>query len=174
MGTMNYSLSFVSDLPDPDAFHSLMFQYFSVVLPILENAGGPALSPLEMADSAIEHANELLPPKGRLLLATDETGALCGCGTIRMIRPDAGEMKKMFVRPDMQGSGLGRRLFEMRIEEVRKMGCRALYADTVRGNRPMLSMYEKFGFSYIDRYPENANPEEFAPFLVFLEYRFPD
>ena len=52
------------------------------------------------------------------------------------------------------------------------MGCRAVYADTYRGNRPMLNIYERHGFRHIPRYPENANPPEFEPYLVYLEYRF--
>jgi len=171
---MRYSLSFVTSLPDPGAFHQMMVQFFSIMAPKLAAAGGPDLSVEDLAAKALDRADQLCPPDGRLLLATDEDGALCGCGTIRRIRPDAAELKKMFVRPDMQGRGLGRHLFERRVNEARNMGCRTLYADTIRGNRPMLTMYETFGFSYIDRYPENANPEAYAPFLVFLEYTFPD
>ena len=59
------------------------------------------------------------------------------------------------------------------IDEARKMGCTTVYADTMKGNRAMLAMYEKFGFHYIPRYPENANPAELEPFLVYLEYRMP-
>jgi GNAT superfamily N-acetyltransferase len=127
-----------------------------------------------MVDSSIEHLDEMLPPNGRLALARSQDGRLMGCGALRQIRPDAVEMKRMFVRPEAQGHGLGRRLFEMRIAEAKKMGCRAIYADTVKGNRSMLSMYEKFGFQYIPRYPENANLPEHAPFMVFLEYRIPE
>ena len=75
----------------------------------------------------------------------------------------------MYVRPKARGLGLGRLLFEYRVEEARRMGCDTLYADTVKGNAPMLSMYEKFGFSYIPRYPENANGPELEPFLVYLK-----
>jgi hypothetical protein len=39
----------------------------------------------------------------------------------------------------------------------------------VKGNTAMLSMYEKFGFAYIRRYPENANVPELEPWLVYLE-----
>jgi hypothetical protein len=51
------------------------------------------------------------------------------------------------------------------------MGCTYLYADTVKGNRGMLSMYEKCGFDYIPRYPENANGSELEPYLVYLEHK---
>ena len=54
------------------------------------------------------------------------------------------------------------------------MGCKAVYADTVRGNRPMLSIYERFGFRYVPRYEGNANPPEMADHLVYLEYRLDD
>ncbi|MEM1430250.1 MAG: GNAT family N-acetyltransferase, partial [Pseudomonadota bacterium] len=60
----------------------------------------------------------------------------------------------------------------LRIEEAERMGCTTLYADTVKGNRAMLSMYERMGFSYIPRYPENANPPEWSDVLVYLQLQF--
>jgi GNAT superfamily N-acetyltransferase len=166
-------VSFVTKVRDLPAFGNLLTDYYRIALQKLEAAGGPTLRPEALAESSLDHLDEMLPPKGRLLLAHGGDGQLLGCGTLRWIRPDAVEMKRMFVRPEAQGLGLGQRLFEMRVEEARKMGCRAIYADTVAGNRPMLSIYERFGFTYIPRYPENANPPEFEPYLVYLEYRFP-
>jgi GNAT superfamily N-acetyltransferase len=166
-------VSFVTEVRDLPAFGNLLTDYYRIALQKLEAAGGPTLRPEALAESTLEHLDEMLPPKGRLVLAQGEDGRLLGCGTLRWLRPDAVEMKRMFVRPEAQGLGLGQRLFEMRIAEARKMGCRAIYADTVKGNRPMLSIYERFGFTYIPRYPENGNPPEFEPYLVFLEYRFP-
>lgn len=170
---MSVEISFVSGVRDIPAFRELLVDYYKIILKMFEAAGGPALVPEEMADSSIEHLDEMLPPDGRLALAHDAEGQLLGCGALRRIRPDAVEMKRMFVSPQAQGQGLGKRLFDMRIEEARKMGCRSVYADTAKGNRTMLTMYERFGFHYIQRYPENANPPEFEPYLVFLEYRFP-
>lgn len=167
-------VSFVTEVEDLSEFRNLLTDYYRIVLKALEAAGGPVLSPQELAESSLEHLDEMLPPDGRLVLGRGEDGRLLGCGTLRRIRPDAVEMKRMFVRPEAQGLGLGKRLFEMRIEEARNMGCRAVYADTAKGNRPMLSIYERFGFNYVPRYPENANPPEFEPYLVYLEYRFPE
>ena len=156
---MMIEVSFVSEVKNLSEFEELLFEYYSDVLQIAEAAGLPKLAPEDLVQSSVDHLDEMLPPNGRLL----------GCGTLRRIRSDAVEMKRMFVRPEARGNGLGQRLFEMRIEEARKMGCRAVYADTAKGNRPMLSMYERFGFHYIQRYPENANPIEFEPYLVNLE-----
>jgi len=170
---MSAKVSFVSEVKNIPEFRGLLIDYYKIISKTFEAAGGPVLVPEELVDSSIEHLDDMLPPEGRLALAESADGQLLGCGTLRRIRPDAVEMKRMFVRPEAQGQGLGRRLFEMRIEEAQKMRCRSVYADTARGNRSMLTMYEKFGFRYIQRYPENANPPEFEPYLVFLEYRFP-
>ena len=171
---MHIETSFVDSIDDPNAFEDLLRAYYRVVLQSFEAAGGPRLDPDALARGSLEHKEEYLPPRGRLLLARNADGRLMGCGTLRRVRDDAVEMKRMFVRPEAQGQGLGQRLFQMRMDEARAMGCRKVYADTARGNRPMLSIYERHGFAYIDRYPENANPEEFAPFLVFLEYVVPE
>jgi GNAT superfamily N-acetyltransferase len=170
---MNLNYSFVSRLPDPAAFEGFLRDYYTLMAKMLASAGGPALSPADLASDTLENIDELLPPNGRTLLVTDDDGALVGCGVIKMVRSDAAELKRLFIRPQARGSGLGRRLFEMRVEEARRMGCRTIYADTVRGNTAMLNMYEKFGFAYIPRYPENANAPELEPFQVASNIDFP-
>lgn len=168
---MSYKLEFVTTLPDAAAFETLMQEYYQVMVGKLVGAGGRDQSAAELAADTMAHLDELTPPKGRILLATQNDGKLIGCGVLRKIRADAAELKRMYVRPEAQGSGLGRQLFEMRIAEAQKMGCTALYADTIVGNTAMLSMYERYGFKYISRYPENANAVELDPYLVYLELR---
>lgn len=163
-------VSFVSKVTDVAAFEELMLHFYKEVLKAFETEGGPVLSPEDLARDSIQNLDKLLPPEGRLALARGRSGRLLGCGAMRRIRQDAVEMKHMFVRPEAQGHGLGRRLFEMRLEEAKVMGCRTVYVDTAKGNRVMLSMYEKHGFQYIPRYPENANPPEYEPYLVFMKF----
>ncbi|SMP36055.1 GNAT family N-acetyltransferase [Shimia sagamensis] len=168
---MPVTLEFVSALPDPAAFEALMQEYYTIMTSKLTDVGGPQLSAANLAQDTMCHMEDLLPPHGRTLLAHDETGRLIGSGVIRKVRPDAAELKRMFVHPEAQGLGLGRKLFEMRIDAAREMGCTTLYADTVKGIRAMLSMYERLWFDYIPRYPENGNPPELDPYLVYLERR---
>ncbi len=164
---------FVSDLPDPEAFEALLLDYYGHIERMILDAGGPHLTAAGMTADSLAHLSDMLPPNGRLALACAPDGRLLGCGALRFI-PGGAEMKRMFVRPEAQGRGLGRKLFEMRISEARRMGRPALYADTVKGNRPMLSLYESYGFAYIPRYEGNGNPVELDPYLVYLEYRFPE
>src|SRR5437660_5662903 len=49
------------------------------------------------------------PPEGRLLLAF-ENERLAGCIALRKIADDVCEMKRLFIRPALQGNGLGRQL----------------------------------------------------------------
>lgn len=168
MGPKN---EFVYTLPDPLAFEGLMREYYQVMIDKLVNAGGPPHSAVDLAADTMTHLDDLTPPDGRILLATQDNGALIVCGVFRKIRPDAAELKRMYVRPEAQGLGLGRQIFERRIAEAHNMGCKVLYADTVTGNTSMLSMYEKFGFKYISHYSENANGPELEPYLVYLEHR---
>jgi GNAT superfamily N-acetyltransferase len=168
---MAHKLEFVTELPDPAAFEALMREFYTVMVGKLAAAGGPNPSPADLAARTMSQLDELLPPIGRLLLATGDAGTLTGCGVLRLIRPDAAELKRMYVRPEARGQGLGRRLFEMRIAEARAMGCTTLYADTIRGNSAMLTMYERYGFEYTARYPGNANGPELHPYLVYLEHR---
>ncbi len=167
---MSIEISFVSQVTDLAEFEALLLEYYTDVLQIARTAGLPELAPEDMAHSSMEHLADMLPPHGRLALARSQDGELVGCGTLRRIRPNAVEMKRMYVSPAARGNGLGQILFQMRMDEARKMGCRFVYADTAKGNRPMLSMYERGGFHYIERYPENANPVEFEPYLVYLQY----
>ena len=163
---MTHQLEFVETIPD--GYRDLLIAYLTGILPVFEAVSGIEIDPVEMADATLAEPANLLPPKNRLLVAYDDAGTLVGCGSLRRIRDDACEMKRMFVAPEQRGTGLGRKLFEERINEARRMGLSWVYADTVKGNRAMLNLYEKSGFDYIDRYPENANPTEYAPHLVFL------
>lgn len=125
---MPVTLEFVSSLPDPDAFETLMQEYYAIMASKLTGVGGPQLSAVDLARDTMEHIEDLLPPHGRTLLTHDNTDRLMGCGVLRKVRPDAAELKRMFERPEAQGLGLGRKLFEMRIDAAKEMGCTTLYA----------------------------------------------
>ena len=95
------------------------------------------------------------PPEGRLLLAEYE-GQLAGCVALHKLEPGICEMKRLYLRPQFRGKGLGRRLAEHLIGEARQMGYRRMRLDTVEPvMKDAVGMYRRLGFKEIAAYREN-------------------
>jgi len=98
------------------------------------------------------------PPRGRLLIAE---GA--GCVALRPIDEETCEMKRLYLRPEHRGSGLGRRLVMAIIEEARSIGYRRIRLDTMPKMDSAQKLYASIGFRDIEAY--RYNPEPGARFL---------
>jgi ribosomal protein S18 acetylase RimI-like enzyme len=97
-------------------------------------------------------------PSGRLLLAL-ENDELVGCVALRKLNDDACEMKRLFLRPQFHGRGLGRPLAERIIDEARDIGYQRMRLDTLSeqmGNA--IALYRALGFREIAPYYQNPVP----------------
>src|SRR5271166_3717950 len=95
------------------------------------------------------------PPEGRLLLAERE-GQLAGCVALRKLEPGICEMKRLYLRPQFRGKGLGRALAERIIGEARQIGFQRMRLDTVEPvMKDAVAMYRKLGFKQIAPYCAN-------------------
>ena len=95
-------------------------------------------------------------PTGRLFLACVGE-APAACGAIRHLEPSVCEMKRLFVRPEFRGCGLGRKLAETLIREAREMGYSAIRLDTVAEKMGgAVRLYKALGFHEIPAYYSNA------------------
>jgi putative acetyltransferase len=101
---------------------------------------------------------EYAPLRGRLLIAE---GA--GCVALRPIDDEICEMKRLYVRPEYRGSGLGRGLVLAIIEEARCIGYRRIRLDTMPKMDNAQRLYGSLGFREIP--PYRYNPEPGARFL---------
>lgn len=98
------------------------------------------------------------PPKGRLLLA-DYEGQLAGCGALHSLEGEVCEMKRLYLRPQFRGKGLGRVMAERLIGDAREVGYKRMRLDTVGPvMKDAVAMYRRLGFKEIAPYRQNPMP----------------
>jgi len=95
------------------------------------------------------------PPEGRLLLAEFE-GQLVGCVALHKLEPRICEMKRLYLRPQFRGKGLGRVLADRIVAVARQIGYKCMRLDTVEPvMKDAVGMYRKLGFKEIAPYRTN-------------------
>ncbi len=96
------------------------------------------------------------PPDGRLLLVQYED-QLAGCVALHSLEPGICEMKRLYLRPQFRGKGIGRALAERIIADARQIGYQRMRLDTVEPvMKDAVAMYRKLGFKEVA--PYRANP----------------
>jgi ribosomal protein S18 acetylase RimI-like enzyme len=95
------------------------------------------------------------PPGGRLFIAYSD-GEPAGCVAVRSLGDGICEMKRLFVRPQFQGHGIGNFLIEKIIDSARVAGYEKMRLDTYPPKMgKAVKLYESHGFYLIDAYYEN-------------------
>ncbi|HKB06486.1 MAG TPA: GNAT family N-acetyltransferase [Gemmataceae bacterium] len=97
------------------------------------------------------------PPAGRLLVA-DAGNELAGCVALRPHGPGVGEMKRLYVRPEFRGRGLGRELINRVMAEAAAAGYRELVLDTLPVMGEAIALYRSAGFVETGAYTFNPVP----------------
>jgi len=100
---------------------------------------------------------EYAPPSGELLLAR-VNGEVAGCVALRALDHSTLEMKRLYVRPDRRGTGLGKRLVAAAIALARQRGCAELRLDTLASMVSAQTLYRTLGFSEIAPYGQEFLP----------------
>ncbi len=94
-------------------------------------------------------------PDGRLFLAFSG-GKPAGCIALRKLEEGVCEMKRLFVKEDFRGLGIGIKLIEKLIGEARLIGYKTLRLDTYPPKMgKAVGIYESCGFREIPAYYHN-------------------
>lgn len=106
------------------------------------------------SDETDKDAKLLVPPAGLFVVAVSD-GEPVACGGLHTIAPGVGELKRMWVRDDWRGAGLGSRLLRHLEQESRALGHDRLRLDTNGALTEAIGMYQRAGYRAIDRYNDN-------------------
>jgi ribosomal protein S18 acetylase RimI-like enzyme len=134
---------------DIDAVRSLFEEYAAEL--------GVDLCFQGFADELASLPGAYAAPPGRILLARDGN-AVVGCVAVRSLGGGTCEMKRLYVRPDGRGRGLGRSLVEAAIGAAYEQGYERMRLDTLPQMVEAQPLYESLGFREIEPYYDNPVP----------------
>ena len=81
-----------------------------------------------------------------IFFVTRYEGQLAGCGGIKMFGADYGEVKRMFVRPQFRGKGLGKAMLKRLAEYAQSKDANVLRLETGIYEVEAIGLYEGWGF----------------------------
>jgi ribosomal protein S18 acetylase RimI-like enzyme len=76
-----------------------------------------------------------------------------------------GEIKRVYVRPEGRGQGIGRRLTRAALDEAKRLGYHRVVLDTLPSMGSAVALYRKMGFRPIPAYWKHP-----VPGALFFEY----
>ena len=95
-------------------------------------------------------------PDGAFVIAK-ENNDIIGCVGIRKLEAKICEMKRLFVKDNNKGKGIGGKLVEVIIEEAKNKKYEKIRLDTINTMETALNIYYKNGFYEIEPYYNNPN-----------------
>src|SRR5262245_19220268 len=112
------------------------------------------------------HAQDLADPNFTFVIAWVD-GSAVGCGALRRLEPEVGEVKRMFVQPEFRGRGIARQILETLEDRARELGYELVWLETGIGQPEAISLYKSAGYREFAGFGEYIG----NPFSVCFEKR---
>lgn len=94
------------------------------------------------------------PPQGCIILAK-QNGQTIGCVALKPIGEDICEMKRLYVRSEARGMGLGKKLVQELIRFAKQCSFQSMKLDTVSKLEAAIALYRSMGFVETEPYVYN-------------------
>lgn len=103
-------------------------------------------------ERVLPHFTAIKPPEGIIYLLISD-GRVVGMGALRKLEEGIGEIKRMYIKPELQGRGLGKEMMDKLEAKARELGYSTLRLDTAWFLETAVHVYRKAGFIERDKYP---------------------
>ena len=152
MPSANYARITATDSQLLDGARELFTQYAEWLAPFITHS--------TIAEELASLPEPFSAPGGVLIAALDEAGTVCGIVGVKRHSDTECEIKRLFVRPDRRGTGLGYGLFSQALDAAAELGYREVLVSTVPAYMPeALKMYRRFGFGPTERFEDHTHAE---------------
>ena len=123
---------------------------------------------LEYATKNVDEIAEYDPNKGKYLLVSFE-GKCAGMGGLKELKPNTGEIKRMYIRKEFRGQGLGWDLLNKLVKIGKNLDFSSILLDSTKFMKSAHKIYKSAGFKEIKPYPESEIPNHLQKHWIFME-----
>lgn len=100
-----------------------------------------------------------------------EKEEIIGMGALRKLKEGTGEIKRMYIKPEYRGKGLGREMLQLLLDKAKEYGFSEIYLETGAFMTPAQRLYRSMGFHDRKEYPETEVPPQLRRYWMFMEKR---
>ena len=144
-----------AESPDTPDARALIFELKSYLEPLYPRESRHGLSVAQLVQEQV------------VFFITRYDGAAAGCGGVKLIPGQFGEIKRMFVRPQFRGLGLAKAMLDHLAGYAREHELSLLRLETGIYQGEAIGLYEKLGFYRIPPF----EPYHDDPLSLFYEKR---
>jgi len=112
------------------------------------------LIPLSPAESRHGYSIEKLIKEDVPFFIISDNGTPVGCGGVKLVGTEYGEIKRMYVRPQFRGLGFAKLMLDHLADYARRRGVSMLRLETGIAQEAAIALYERSGFRSIPPFGE--------------------
>ena len=117
------------------------------------------------AESKHGYSVDKLLREGVIFFVMRQAEIPAGCGGIKLFGREYGEVKRMFVRPQYRGLGLGKLMLDRLVEYAQERRVSVLRLETGIYQTDAIRLYERYGFERRDPFGEYKDD----PLSIYFE-----
>jgi GNAT superfamily N-acetyltransferase len=111
-----------------------------------------------VSEADLDDVDDFVAPRGRFLLATVD-GKPSGGGALRLLDGYTAELKRMWIRADVRGTGLGAALLAELEQHAKGLGCTRVRLDTNHTLAAAVALYQRSGYHEIASYNDSPDAD---------------